>query len=386
MLTPEITTTLSDPAWDAFAAGHPYGHFLQSTAWGRVRAGQGWEVRRCLVHDADRPGPHVSPPILAGAQVLIQRRRGGAVAYIPRGPVCAPDDPAWPVLRDALREAAHGCVALRIEPHWPDSPELRQWLIGQGFRAAAPVQPPSTVRLDLSVGEDALLAGMKQTWRRKVRVAAREGVRVDVGGEADLPVFERLVHQTAERQGFGARPDGYYAAVWRAFGPERAWLYLARWGDEALAAILVIHFGATATYLYGGSSGEERQRMPNHLLQWEAIRRATAEGCRCYDFWGIPDVIGQAVVAGAQPEDVPLGSGDLWGVWGFKRGFGGEVWRAVGAWDEVRAPLRYWLGTTALPRLRAVLRGGAAPERDDAVTGQGGPSTERDGPERPDHA
>ncbi len=48
--------------------------------------------------------------------------------------------------------------------------------------------------------------------------------------------------------------------------------------------------------------------------------------------------------AGLAPEDVPAGSGDLWGVWGFKRGFGAAVWRSVGAWDWVLAPRRYALG------------------------------------------
>ncbi len=359
--SPEAT----DSAWDAFAARHPHGHFLQSAAWGRLRASQGWELRRCVIRGptgaADAPSGSASRdsgpgPIIAGAQVLIQHRRGGAIAYVPRGPVCAPADPAWPALRDALRRAASGCVALRFEPHWPDTPELRRWLAAQGLRAAAPVQPPSTIRLDLTLGQEALLGGMKQSWRRKVRIAERSGLRVERGGEADLSIFEDLIHQTARRHGFGARPTGYYASVWQAFGADHARLYLARYGDEALAAILVIHFGATATYLYGGSSGAERQRMPNHLLQWAAIRDAVAEGRRSYDLWGIPDAIGAAVAAGGRAEDVPPGSGDLWGVWGFKRGLGGEVWRAVGAWDDVRAPVRYWMGG-ATQRIAKRIRG-----------------------------
>jgi len=339
MLTSRISTTPGDPDWDAFVAAHPHGHFLQSTAWGRLRAGQGWQVRRCLVHAADGR-------LAAGAQALIQRRWGGAVAYVPRGPVCAPDDPAWPALLAALREGTRGCVAIRLEPHWADTAETRRWLAGRGLREADPVQPPSTIRLDLRVGPDALLAGMKQKWRYNVRLAERSGVEVSEGSAAaaDLEILEDLVHATAARQGFGSRPRGYYADVWRAFGPERARVYVARHAGTPLAVMLVIHFGDTATYLYGGSSGAEHQRMPNHLLQWAAIRDAAACGLRWYDFWGIPDAIGRAVTQGQRPEDVPAGEGDLWGVWGFKRGFGGEVWRAVGAWDDVRGRARYRVG------------------------------------------
>ncbi len=41
----------------------------------------------------------------------------------------------------------------------------------------------------------------------------------------------------------------------------------------------------------------------------------------------------------------------LWGVYRFKRGFGGRLVRTIGAWDLVYAPLRYRLYTLAL-RLR----------------------------------
>ena len=84
--------------------------------------------------------------------------------------------------------------------------------------------------------------------------------------------------------------------------------------------------------------------MPNHALQWEAMRQARAAGCRVYDLWGIPDEVGAAVVSGGRAEDVPAGRGGLWGVWGFKRGFGGRVSRAIGAFDDVYRPARYRLG------------------------------------------
>jgi len=336
-----------DAAWDDFVARHPAGHFLQSSAWARLRAAQGWAPWRVGVNDG--------PEIVAGAQVLVRRTRGGALAYVPRGPVCAPDDPAWPELAAALRaRAAREAVALRLEPHWPDVPATRAWLAAQGLREAEPVQPPSTVVVDLRPPEEALLAAMKPKWRYNVRLAARSGVEVDEGGEADLRTFGVLMAETARRDGFHARPAAYYDAAWRAFGPA-AHLYVARVAGLPVAAIFVVHFGASATYLYGASGERERQRMPNHLLQWEAMRRARSDGRRRYDFWGVPDAIGRAATAGMDPDQVPRDADGLWGVWGFKRGFGGDVTRVVGAWDEVYAPARYWLATTLGPRLRRAL-------------------------------
>lgn len=361
----------NDAGWDAFVAGHPAGHFLQSAAWGRLRAEQGWEVRRIIVRKQSESGEHFSlggefasggrlssgsgygsgfpgretgGGIVAGAQILVQGRRGMRRAYLPRGPVARVEDPAWPALLDGLRRVSRDCVLLRVEPNWGDGEGGDRILEAAGLIESAPAQPPSTLRLDLGLAEDRLLAEMKQKWRYNIRLAERKGVQVGREGAKGAEVLARLIRETAERNGFAARTADYYRAVWRSFDDSnQARLYVARHEGAALAAILVIHHGDTATYLYGGSSELERQRMPNHALQWAAIRGALAEGLRHYDFWGIPDAIGQAMGRGEAPESVPEGADDLWGVWGFKRGFGGEVWRAAGAWDMVHAPLRYRL-------------------------------------------
>ena len=44
-------------------------------------------------------------------------------------------------------------------------------------------------------------------------------------------------------------------------------------------------------------------------------------------------------------------SDELWGVYRFKRGFGGELIRTAGAWDKPLHPLKYQMYSLAL-RLR----------------------------------
>jgi lipid II:glycine glycyltransferase (peptidoglycan interpeptide bridge formation enzyme) len=328
--------------WDAVVATSAHGHFLQSSAWASLRTAQGWSARRFEVRD-DGGG------LVGGAQVLTRRSRGGAVAYVPRGPVCEPGGAAWSALLPAMRESLRGdAVALRLEPHWADDHAARTALSAAGLREAKPTQPASTLLIDLSVGDEQLLAGMKQKWRYNVRLASRRGVVVEEGGRAETDEFERLMAVTAERDDFPHREAGYYTEVLRALGAAGR-LYVARYEGEMLAGIVVVHFGDTATYLYGASSDAERQRMPNHLLQWVAMKRARESGCRWYDMWGVPDELGEAAVKGDDPAAVPLGSGGLWGVWGFKRGFGGQVVKYVGAWDDVYAEGRYLVGTRLVP-------------------------------------
>ena len=71
--------------------------------------------------------------------------------------------------------------------------------------------------------------------------------------------------------------------------------------------------------------------MPNHALQWAALRLARDRGCYVYDLWGIPDEVGADPQAFTEPES--WGEGGLWGVYRFKQGFGGRIVRYTGAWD-----------------------------------------------------
>ncbi|MBI3362398.1 MAG: peptidoglycan bridge formation glycyltransferase FemA/FemB family protein [Chloroflexi bacterium] len=118
--------------------------------------------------------------------------------------------------------------------------------------------------------------------------------------------------------------------------------FVAEVEGQAVAAILVFQFGGTATYMYGMSREAHREKMPNHLLQWEAIRWAKARGCAVYDFWGAPDRFDE--------------TDRLWGVWRFKEGFGGEVVRTIGAWDFPVSKLWYWFYTAVVPRYLDLLR------------------------------
>jgi lipid II:glycine glycyltransferase (peptidoglycan interpeptide bridge formation enzyme) len=80
--------------------------------------------------------------------------------------------------------------------------------------------------------------------------------------------------------------------------------------------------------MYGASSREDRELMPTYLLQWEAIRRAWAAGCRCYDMRGVYS----AAPDRKDPE---------YGVYEFKRKFNAEMVTFIGEYDLVVRPCAY---------------------------------------------
>ena len=142
---------------------------------------------------------------------------------------------------------------------------------------------------------------------------------------------------TGQRDGFGVHSLEYFRRAYDLFQPPgMCALLMAEYDGRPLAGLMVFARGARAWYFYGASNDEERNRMPTYLLQWEAMRWAKARGCSEYDLWGVPDADEAALEAGFTDR-----SDGLWGVYRFKRGFGGELKRSAGAWDRPYLPLVY---------------------------------------------
>ena len=322
-----------DSAWDVFLAGHSGGHILQTSRWARLKSTFGWGS----LFVPFRAGPALKEPLLGGASVLLRRLPwGGTLAYVPRGPVVDWDNPEYVsalfvVLRETCLKRRIGI--LKIEPELPDTPEVAATLLSAGFqRGAQRVQPLSTIHIDLIGDDEAILARMKQKWRYNIRLAERKGVTVRAGQAADLPAIQALMDVTGGRDGFGVHNLAYHTAATELFAPpgEMTWL-LAEHEGRMLAAIAVFALGKLAWYMWGASSDEDRNLMPNHAAQWAAMRWARTRGCTAYDLWGIPDEVGANPDAYQEPES--WGQGGLWGVYRFKQGFGGRVVRYTGAWD-----------------------------------------------------
>jgi len=178
---------------------------------------------------------------------------------------------------------------------------------------------------------------MKQKTRYNVRLAEKKGVTVRAWD--DLDGFHQMMQVTGGRDDFGVHSLDYYRRAYQLFHPTgMAELLVAEYEGQPLAALMVFARGRRAWYVYGASNDQERNRMPTYLLQWEAIRWAKVRGCEEYDLWGGPDE--DEAKLEAQFESRHDG---LWGVYRFKRGFGGELKRAVQAMDRVYSPLLYKL-------------------------------------------
>ncbi len=343
-----MTVSVSAAEWDAFVAAHPEGHILQTSAWADLKCAFGWSAARVGIRDQGE--------LVAGAQVLFRPLPSAlyTIAYLPKGPLVDWNNPELVEFvfksLDNVAQSANA-VFLKIEPPSfsallsvaeqagrTTNDERRLTMDRRVKVVSAPnIQPRRTMVVDLRPDEEAILAGMKQKTRYNIRLAAKKEVAATPS--EDIEAFCQLMQVTGARDQFGVHSDKYYRKAYELFHPAgRAQLFMAMFAGQPLAGLMLFVLGKRAWYFYGGSANEERNRMPAYLLQWEAMRWAKARGVEAYDLWGVPDEEEETLEANFEARQE-----GLWGVYRFKRGFGGRLVRAPGAVDRVYSPLLYKL-------------------------------------------
>jgi peptidoglycan pentaglycine glycine transferase (the first glycine) len=318
-------TQVSLSEWNQFIQAHPNTHLLQMGEWGELKNDFGWKPVRIVLNNE------------VGSQILFRRLPLGlTLGYMPR-PVFSAQLSA--VSGEFWREVDLICkqnraVFLKVEPDaWVD-----EFILPPSSFILSPhnIQPPRTVVISIKEDEEAMLARMKPKCRYNIRLAEKKGITVRAWD--DIAAFHEMMTVTGGRDKFGVHSKEYYQRAYELFHPKGTCeLLVAEFEGKPLASLMVFAHGPRAWYVYGASNDQERNRMPTYLLQWEAIRWAKARGCEEYDLWGVPDE--NEDVLESQFESRHDG---LWGVYRFKRGFGGEVKRAAQALDRVYNPILYW--------------------------------------------
>jgi lipid II:glycine glycyltransferase (peptidoglycan interpeptide bridge formation enzyme) len=305
--------------WDDAAARGPGGHVMQSSAWAKIREGQGWTAE--FLRPAD-----------AHALVLWRRLPGGMrFGYCPRGPV-APRSRLPDVLRAlaAHAKATNGALVLKVDPECT-ADEAGPALKAAGFERGPDIQPvTATLVLPLDRDDASLLADFEKDTRWSVKQPEKRGVEIYQGtSDEDLGVFYDLYALTGRRAGFITRTEAYYRTVWRMLiDSGLATLWLAEHAGQPVAGAMTWHCGDREVYQYGATNDIGRKVYAAYGLLWRCIVEARARGARTFDFGGIP----------ADPNDT---SDPMHGPYQFKKGFGGTVTHWVGAHDTVPRALAY---------------------------------------------
>ena len=357
----ELTGAADHAAWNAFVGRVPEGDVLQSWEWGGVK-GADWTPIRLGLFRGER---------LIGGVALLRRKLPlvGPFFYAPRGPLLDDwaDEAALTALLGAIRDRAakDGAAFLKIDPAVPvERTDVTALLTRHGFapppdfdvQGFGGTQPRCVMQLDLAGRTEAdLLASFKPQVRRNIKLATeKHGVEVvtDLTRD-DLVVFNDLMQVTGARNGFRPRPLSYFQALWDHLVPAgMAKLFMTRYQGHILSGALCFLIGDKAWYVYGESSNEHRNVMPNYAMQWGMIRWAREAGCAWYDFRGVSPRRRQEGESAAEVEK----EDHLQGLNRFKEGFGTRYVEYVGEFDLVYNKAAYWLYTTGKPTAQKLVR------------------------------
>lgn len=194
-------------------------------------------------------------------------------------------------------------------------------------------QPRFEWFLSLENDEDSILMNMHEKTRYSIRLAERKGIEVDIVKTDFMNYFDdfyNLMKITADRNGFSLHDREYYKVIFESLnGIKNSYLSIAKFGEKILAIDLIIVYSGIANYVFGGSSDEERNRMPTYLAQWKAIQYAKSIGCSDYNFGGISN--GDSIYKGWE------------GITKYKMKFGGYEVRHSDFYDFVIDPMIYYL-------------------------------------------
>lgn len=318
--------------YESFLQADQKGHFMQSPQWAKLKSF--WHNEIVVVEDKNGE--------IKGSMSLLIRRipfLPYTMMYSPRGPVCDPHDSA--TLQELLLKTKqlaqkHNSYALKMDPdiekedaHFEKIMKDLGYKLKGGLKPYEGIQPRFVFRLDVKnrTPEEVLQSFHPKT-RYNIRLALKKRVEIRVGTRDDLSEYHKLMVDTGIRDKFIVRSRQYYEQVYDCLGPQHVRLFMAYYEGQPIAGSIAILYGNKCWYLYGASSNEFRNLMPNYLLQWEMIKLAIASGCDLYDFRG---------ATGDLNEDSPL-----YGLYKFKKGFNGKFTEFIGMFDYVFKPLIYF--------------------------------------------
>ena len=325
-----LETKTDEEEYTKFLENHERCNFQQSLEWANVKTS--WKREVILAEDS-------SKKIIGSLMVWVRKIPiFGNIMYSARGPVC--DIHNLEVLKQITEGAKilakkYNAIVLRIEPDIESSDTIfKDIMIQLGYQIKDDaknfrdeIQPRYVFRLETKGRtEDEIFKAFHQKTRYNVRLATKKGVTIKDGTKEDLKDFHKIMVTTGIRDGFITRTLEYFEKMLDCLGPDHMKILMAYYDGKPISGVIPIMYGNKTWYLYGASSNEHRNLMPNYLLQWEMIKIALKRHSDIFDLRGVPGI-----------------ADDSNGLYRFKKGFGAKYIEFVGEVYIPFKPLTYRL-------------------------------------------
>ncbi|MBQ8992440.1 peptidoglycan bridge formation glycyltransferase FemA/FemB family protein [Candidatus Saccharibacteria bacterium] len=338
-------TTLTETEFKKFAEKHPQFSFFQTPALAAYREKRGWRKYYVGLKNQNK--------ILAATMMLSKPAAfKKKVFYAPRGPLIDyEDEKLLKIFFTSLKQyiKSQGGYVFRFDPYFEyRERDLDGKIVEQGFDHQAAIDNlkklgikidphPDQIKwlfaLDLDRPPEELKKSFRQNTRNLINRTLRSEIKIRELKRDELKDFYKMCSRTAERKGFQKdnKPLDYYEDFYDLFGKDVKFLMAElRDGKETKqlsCGMFLLSGKREIIYLIAGNAEEYLDQNAQYLIQWEIINYAYKNGYKRYNFYGI---------SGNFDKTDPA-----YGMYRFKKGFGGYVIELIGGFEMPVTKLYY---------------------------------------------
>jgi CelD/BcsL family acetyltransferase involved in cellulose biosynthesis len=267
---------LTDSRWGQFVETQPLASVFHTRGWlDAIRRTYSYEP---VVYTTSPP----DEPLENGVLLCCVRSwlTGRRMVGVPFADHCEPlvDGPlARDAIFSALQQAVEGGAWKYVEfrslrPDFFAVPGLR------------PLDSFCFHAVDLRPPLDALFAALhKDSIRRKLRRAEREGLRYETGSSSTLlDHFYGLLVATRRRHGLPPQPAEWFQNLFACLG-DRIAMHFAFRGEQPIGAIITLRHAGTLVYKYGASDARFHNLGVMPMLFWNTMMQAKERGLHDFD-------------------------------------------------------------------------------------------------------
>lgn len=387
---------LKSNEYEEYISKNKYTTFYQKEYWGKLKKDGGWNYKLVGMKKNNK---------IVGATLLLFKNLplGLKLFYSPRGFLIDYNDEE--LLKEFVLEIKeyvkkeNGFI-LKIDPYVEyktrdidgniveggvDNSKVVENLKNLGFKhygfnknISKELQPRWMYVLDLKgKTEDEIFSNFSKHYRKTIRRTEKQGLVVERISKDKLMDYKKIMEHTSSRRDFIDRPYSYYENMYDKIGEnliinvcyldtnlginkfkdeikkiegyqdikdyhlkdiedykkkiELYKSYQKKYGDKIpLAGTMSIVCGKEYLNLFGGAYEEFMHYDAQYLIKWHTMKEALNLGCEIYNFYGISG-------------NFEKENNDMYGVYEFKRGFGGRVVELIGEFDLIISKPKYCL-------------------------------------------
>ena len=263
----DIVDPTQCPQWDEILLNTPGSSFFHTSSWAKVlKESYGYKPIYFAEVGDNRIGTLIP---FAEINSLLTGKRGVSLPFTDSCGLILEDGVQFKKYFDQIKEfgknAKWKSMELRGGDHWHPEALPASTYIGHA--------------LNISRDEDSIFEGFRDSTKRNIKKAIKEGVQVKIDHSFEsVKEFYRLNCLTRKRHGLPPQPFKFFQKIFECIISQRGgFISLASFAGHYVAGAMFFQFGDSAIFKYGASDKKYQHLRANNLVMWQAIREIMPE-------------------------------------------------------------------------------------------------------------